>query len=511
MTITKKTVISFLILAFPLMSYASSSAGTTAVPFLKYGAGARAAGMGSAFSSVTGAGSDMIYWNPAGLASIDRQDVSLLYLSGLEGISYGWASYAVPTLYGSFGFAAQYMSSGNIDGTGPGAEDASDFSTYDLAVSLSYAKYYDLGNAGIVDYGANIKYIYSKIDDSASAFAFDAGAVFTFNDALTSFGAVIQNAGTSLKYNEEREALPFVFRIGASRRFIKNLLVTFDLNFPNDNDVFPSFGAEYYIAVLQDASIALRAGYDGRRKDIDGFSFLNAGFGLKYRDYMFDYAFSPYGNLGDMHRVSLGVKLGKEFDEQEALKKIELKKLEREKRRKAEEAAEAERMEKERALMRPEGIEQDYDAMDFGEDFSQQEAAEKPQRPVKKNVRNIAVTDFVSSKVSGNELSAYSEMLRTQLFETGAFSPAGSAKVRKIYSGNGAPSEADLYNILKFTKSEKVITGAVSKKGGELKFEITVYDGNLKGVKYTVTSSDSFRYANEALKDFALKLSGEVK
>lgn len=509
MTITKRTIILFLFLAFPLLSYASSSAGTTVVPFLKYGAGARAAGMGSAFSAVTGAGSDMIYWNPAGLASIDRQDVSLLYLSGFEGISYGWVSYAVATLYGSFGFAAQYMSSGNIDGTGPAAEDASDFSAYDFAVSLSYAKYYDLGNAGIVDYGGSVKYIYSKIDNSASAFAFDAGAVFTFNDALTSLGAVIQNVGTSLKYNEERETLPFVLRIGASRKFFENLLVTFDLNFPNDNDVFPSFGAEYSIAVLQDADIALRAGYDGRRKDIDGFSSFNAGFGLKYKDYMFDYAFSPYGNLGDVHRVSLGVKLGKEFDEQEALKKIELKKLEREKRKKAEEAAEAERIEKERASMRPEGIEQDYNEADFGD--ASQEEAEKTQRPVKKNIQRIAVADFISSEIVASELSAYSGMLRTQLFETGAFSPAGAEKARKIYSGNMNPSDPELYNILKLTKSDKVITGAVSRKGGALKFEITVYDDKLKGAKYTVTSSDSFRYANEALKDFALKLSEEVK
>ena len=73
------------------------------------------------------------------------------------------------------------------------------------------------------------------------------------------------------------------------------------------------------------------------------------------------------------------------------------------------------------------------------------------------------------------------------------------------------PSDTELYNILKLTKSDKVITGAVSRKGGALKFEITVYDDKLKGAKYTVTSSDSFRYANEALKDFALKLSEEVK
>ncbi|MCL2145518.1 MAG: PorV/PorQ family protein [Endomicrobia bacterium] len=498
------------VFVFPGFSYAASTSGTTPVPFLKYGAGARAAGMGSAFSAVAGGGADMIYWNPAGIASITKKEASLMYLSGLEGVSYGWASYAMPALYGSFGAAVQYMSSGDIEGTGIFGESTSNFSTYDLAVSLSYARYLDFENAGALDYGVNIKYIYSKIDNSASAFAVDAGVIFTLNDNATSFGAVMQNAGTSLKYNEENEVLPFVARFGASRLFFEKLLIVFDLNIPNDNDVFPSFGAEYSINIMPEADIAIRAGYDGRQKDIDGFSRVNAGFGLKYTDYMFDYAFSPYGDLGNVHRVSLGILFGKEFDEEKALKeKSERKeaKEEKERIRKAKEAAGLEKQKQEEAEAgRPQDLDENYNRTDFSE-YEEEFAA----RPVRSNIQSVAVVNFISSNVPKNELGVYSEMLRKNLYETGSFSSADVSKIDNIYSGNKLPESGDIYNIFKFAKVKKVIVCDISKKGGNLSFDLTVYDEKLNGKKYNITSKDSFRFANEALKQFADKLAEEIE
>ncbi|MDR2426640.1 MAG: PorV/PorQ family protein [Endomicrobium sp.] len=508
MAMIKKIIFSLIFVSFPIFSYAATSVGTTAVPFLKYGAGARAAGMGNAFSAVTEAGSDMIYWNPAGLAPINRQDVSLMYLSGLEGISYGWLSYAIPTLYGSFGAAVQYMSSGNIDGRGIDAQSISDFSTYDLAVSLSYARYYNFKNAGALDYGANLKYIYSKIDNSASAFAIDAGAVFTLNDNMTSFAIVMQNVGTNLKYNEESEVLPFVVKSGISRIFFKKLLVTIDLNFPNDNDIFPSFGAEYQINIIQNTNIALRAGYDGRQKDIDGFSRINTGFGLKYMDYIFDYAFSPYGNLGDVHRVSIGMMFGREFDREAARKNKEEKKKEREQRISQELS---------QSHVHVQGYAQPMqtDEIIYGKIFSDYEYVEEteaqPVRPVRKNMEEVAVVNFISPRLPLHELNVYSQMLRKQLFETGAFSPLEAEKVKSIYSGNVFLKNGDINNIFKFTKVKKVIICSVIRRGDSLNFAISVYDEQLKVKKYNMVSKNSFRYANEALQDFAQQLAEEIQ
>lgn len=515
MITVKKIFISFIIAAIPVLSYASSSVGTTVVPFLKYGAGSRAAGMGSAFSAVTNAGSDMIYWNPAGLASVNRKDISLMYLSGIEDISYGWASFAMPTIYGTVGFAVQYMNSGNMEGTGVNAESNSDFSTYDLAVSASYARYHDFGKLGILDYGASLKYIYSKIDNSANAFAVDAGAILTLNDNVTSFGAVLQNAGTKLKYNEEEEMLPFAVRAGASRIFFEKLLVNLDINFPNDNDIFPSFGAEYSINIIEDADIALRAGYDGRQKDIDGFSCFTAGFGLEYRDYAFDYAFTPYGDLGDAHRVSLGISFGEKFDEEKAAKTKAEKQREKNllKEKKAKEEEEKRRREQERAAMQPEGLDEDYNtiASSAEDEYEREDNARSAVRPARKSIETAAIIDFYSANVPANELGVYSEMLRKLLFETGAFSSIDAAKVKNIYSGNKYPENNDIYNIFKFTKAKKVIAGRVTKKGNSLEFELTVFDDKLRSKKYNITSKDSFRFANEALKGFAEDMAEDIK
>ena len=493
----KKLIALFIFAALPASSYASSSAGTTPVPFLKYGAGARAAGMGNAFSAVADGGADMIYWNPAGIASVARKEASLMYLSGLEGISYGWASHIMPALCGNFGAAIQYMSSGDIPGTGINGESLSDFSTYDFALALSYARYYDFGKAGMLDYGANLKYIYSKIDASASAFAVDIGAIFTLSDNATSFGAVMQNAGTSIKYNEESEVLPFVVRAGASRVFFEKLLIAFDLNFPNDNDIFPSFGAEYSLNVMQDADIAVRAGYDGRQKDIDGFSRLNAGFGFKYMDYMFDYAFSPHGDLGNVHRVSLGILFGKELNREDALKE---KKQEREDAKKAQKSAEPEKQKQKQIDNRPEGLDEDYNRMDYAEYGAE---FEKPSLGIK----SIAVINFVSANVPKNELAVYSEMLRKNLYSTGAFSTISAPKV----NDNKTPEAGDIQNIFKSAAVKNVIVGSVSKKTGILNFDLTVYDGKLNARRYNVTSEDSFRAASEALRQFAEKIAEDIK
>ena len=65
-------------LAFSLHPSAlfSAGVGTTAGQFLRVGLGARAVGLGGAFSALA---DDVtaIYWNPAGLAQIENREVSL--------------------------------------------------------------------------------------------------------------------------------------------------------------------------------------------------------------------------------------------------------------------------------------------------------------------------------------------------------------------------------------------------------------------------------------------------
>jgi hypothetical protein len=65
-------------------------------------------------------------------------------------------------------------------------------------------------------------------------------------------------------------------------------------------------GVEYWLANM----MATRVGYQfGRGQDnlggMTGFAF---GVGLKLRSIMMDYAFVPFGDLGDTHRITMGAR-----------------------------------------------------------------------------------------------------------------------------------------------------------------------------------------------------------
>jgi len=62
-------------------------------------------------------------------------------------------------------------------------------------------------------------------------------------------------------------------------------------------------GAEYWVLPY----IALRAGYAGSHTESSG---MRAGLGLKIKDLAFNYAYSPYGDLGMTHRYELSMKFG---------------------------------------------------------------------------------------------------------------------------------------------------------------------------------------------------------
>ena len=69
----------FLILYFPGKASANRIGGD-AYPFLKIGVGARALGMGGAFVAVADDGT-AAYWNPAGLGSLGKREVSFMHTS----------------------------------------------------------------------------------------------------------------------------------------------------------------------------------------------------------------------------------------------------------------------------------------------------------------------------------------------------------------------------------------------------------------------------------------------
>lgn len=308
----KKILITFVFVLFAFTNahafLSSDDIGSTTAQFLKLGIGARSAGMGNAVTTVYN-GTDAIYWNPANLSYIDKKELSFSHTIWFEDVNYEWLAFVLPTTeYGVFGFGVQYVSYGSLDRIDNQQISDGSFSPLDMALYLSYATTYEK-----FDMGLNLKYIYSKIEQSAYAIALDLGINYTLNEN-TFIGATLTNLGTDMKFNKETEPLPLLFKVGGSYYILDTWLIALDLNFPRDNEIYFDFGTEYSILIAENLNFAFRAGYEGRNKDIPGFNWINLGFGLDYLDYAFDYAFVPYGDIGMTHRFSFSIKFGQQVE-----------------------------------------------------------------------------------------------------------------------------------------------------------------------------------------------------
>lgn len=281
-------------------AFSADDAGTAAAQFLKTGPGARANGMGEAFTAAAD-DATAIYWNPAGLARLPWQEVSFTHALMFDDIRYEWASYARPTAIGTFAAGVQYLSYGDITtrdafGTGTGS-----ISPGDLCATLAYAR-----NVLGLGAGVSFKYISSKIQHNASAAAVDAGAQYALSPEID-LGAALQNAGSGLKYGGKSDPLPLMVKAGAAYHPLENLALAADVVMPSDNGVYFAGGTEYTRKLGAGITAAVRGGYNTISKDLDGSGFA-LGLGLKYKSLDIDYAYTPLGSLGDTSRFSIGAR-----------------------------------------------------------------------------------------------------------------------------------------------------------------------------------------------------------
>ena len=111
--LTKIVIIAF---CFPLMSQTVSKTGTTAAQFLKIGIGARALGMGGAYSAVS---NDVtaLYWNPAGLSSSKKNGIILDHQDWIMDVDLDFIGGCYKTPFGTIGAAISAMHMGEMEVT----------------------------------------------------------------------------------------------------------------------------------------------------------------------------------------------------------------------------------------------------------------------------------------------------------------------------------------------------------------------------------------------------------
>ncbi len=315
-----------------------SNNGTVAAAFLEIGVGARAEAMGGAYTAQAGR-AEMIYWNPAGMAYLEGVAASFTHTEWLAETSFDFFSVAAPLPFFSSVIGLSFTSLAVPEQVGRTVEapegtgeryDAQDYAV-NVSISARLIPSFSFGLTG--------KYISQRIwTERGSQFAIDAGVYYqtplpglSIGSSISNFGADLSLSGRNLNniidpdpenrgienipvsYNTDAHPLPQIFRFGLAYETPLpgrgNLTTAVDLMHPTGATESMNMGLEYGFSNI----IFLRVGYLNRfeRNSING---LTLGGGIQYTlkdrsNFVFDYAYSDWGVLEKVHRLSLGVYL----------------------------------------------------------------------------------------------------------------------------------------------------------------------------------------------------------
>lgn len=338
-----------LVFASPGFGQEPYRVGTTTANFLEIGMGAAGNAMGDAYVALT---TDLmsIYWNPAGLAFMEKSEAYFIHQPFVANIDMAFAGVGlVLPAIGTLALGITNMGYGDDmgvttmempDGTGE------KYSASDLALSFSVSRRLVQWFA----FGITGKYVSSQIWHSkASAMAVDLGAIVytnffsstTYHNDGLKIGMSIANYGTRMSYdgldlleridpspNESGNygdvpgkyqvrgwELPLLFRIGvalhkhitATNRFT----LAVDALHPNNNSEFINVGAEYKLTIPIVGDFFLRGGYKGLAMSESEYGpTFGAGFLLTISPSLrikLDFAYRSIGILGNSYTYGLGI------------------------------------------------------------------------------------------------------------------------------------------------------------------------------------------------------------
>jgi hypothetical protein len=264
----------------PIGQEDNTAFGTTSAEFLLLGAGARGTALGGSFAAIA-TDVSALYYNPAGVAMLDRPGVMIGTYDYVADTRYSWGGVAFPfsggarTIgfqLGTFGFKDQPIyTEDQPNGTG------GTYSVNQTFIGATFAQNFsDRFAAGIT-----AKYIDDRLGTvSGSAFAVDFGTNFhaslnnhpvKFSFTLANLGSNLTYTGTGLQGNVQRDPLPgedpvptlpqeanlltkdfplpTIFRVGLAYDLLtggnNRLTMLGDFNQPNNNKPGFAFGSEW--------------------------------------------------------------------------------------------------------------------------------------------------------------------------------------------------------------------------------------------------------------------------
>jgi len=296
--------------------------------FLRVPVKALPASLGESTVALKGDAANILY-NPGSLAECNIRNLSAGYVNYIDDIQIGNITYVHPIdQMASSAISLSYLNGGEIKQTTLADPTGSGLGNFSYSSFVFQAGY---GRLFLKDFyaGASLKGIYDKtLDYSSAGAAFDIGAVYQLDPAAVARKLFLakgnRNYGTSLRlglavnnigmatsaFIETKEKMPLTVRMGLEYRpFADKLVILLASNKAADNSFKNNFGLELNMVKI----LSLRLGYNGNLGDIqngsdlDDFAGLSAGFGIKYKKYSFDYAYTPFPGLGHPMRLDLSV------------------------------------------------------------------------------------------------------------------------------------------------------------------------------------------------------------
>lgn len=272
---------------------ASVNTGVTAGNFLKMGAGVRASALGGAFIAVAD-DPYAVYWNPAGLSQLRSFEFSSTYSSWLANTNYTNIGVVLPVARSTIGVLVNTVNIGPMEEATLANPSGSGkiFSPTKSSVAVAFSQRILPG----FSLGGSVKYLSEDIFNNVTkGYGIDLGAMWRWREFIFGFNArnILGSLGSRIVANN--------FGLGISYR-LDPFLLALDGNLPNDNKPFINFGIGYN----SEDVLFYRIGYTGRNEE-NAQGNISAGIGYNYKNFKFDYSFTPYGDLGLVHKVSIGL------------------------------------------------------------------------------------------------------------------------------------------------------------------------------------------------------------
>ncbi|MDD5686771.1 MAG: PorV/PorQ family protein [Elusimicrobia bacterium] len=279
-----------------------SGSGTSGGVVFSLPASVKASGMAEAYTACDGDLSS-VHYNPAGIASMKNNQLSLFYRRGIAEDNFSSIAYGAVTKAGVLACSILYYSAGNIELIDLNENSETVNAQSDYLGTLSYAR-----TINKISLGLNFKFLKSTLvqEFNSTALGFDTGLLY--NGEGFGVGLSLLNAGTKLKYQDKSFSLPLTVKAGVSYWLIEkpnyNMVADFDISKQNDTKLKENVGCEFSFKDTYFLRTGYKIGYDE-----DTLSF---GIGVAQNNISVDYALSLMGELGLTHNIGFCFKFGAE-------------------------------------------------------------------------------------------------------------------------------------------------------------------------------------------------------